>query len=130
MHHVNLLKSAGFQIADDDVNAIILYSLSRSYANEVFVLVTRDSVDVDYTLTFLRDEFEKRPENAISVRMSVLKLGNFAKWKSVRCFVCGKTGHIARFCKQEWAGTNRSARKSDHDKRMYLNNKGHVILTF
>ena len=103
------LAAIGAPISEEDQVVTLLGSLPPSYSNLVTALESRiDSVKLSYVQQALIHEEMKRHEqpshSSPSSPTNSALLGTHEKGsprRAVRCFGCGRFGHIRRFCRAE-----------------------------
>ena len=126
LDHVNKIKALADELAcleapvtDGDVVMTLLESLPPSYEFLITALETRPihELTMEFVTARLMHEMTKRKENEAQGEGSALvsrqgKGGTKAAKETRTCFKCGKSGHIARFCKGSQGKDKESAHKA------------------
>lgn len=94
------LKSSGAEIKEEDVCTLLL-ALPESYETVVTVLenMATEMLDLNYVKTRLKIESEKKIESG-GEQSELVKSAAFLSNKSIRCYNCGESGHIKKYCKK------------------------------
>lgn len=105
---VDKLESMQVAINGDLLSIMLLYSLPTSFENFRCAIESRDDLPVAETLKIkIIEESEARKQTSGDVVVDVMnvdksvnkpKWPNGNKYKKIKCYICGKPGHIAKKC--------------------------------
>jgi hypothetical protein len=109
------LKAIGVKLDDIDINDVLLFNLDKSWPNIAASLsASTDELNIvtDVTGPLLDEEGRRRAKEDNS---ATVMLAKGKRSDSFKCFRCGKTGHIARNCRENIPEPKKNPEKETED---------------